>query len=382
MLVGDIPGRQDTALKLLHLLLQQFHSQNTTSPPNSMFDRVIRLCFQLLDTTDEDQVRSRNLARLIHFLFHHRFWDTRNSFTAAQFDLSMDYHLRICEGTDYNLIKGTFWMLELGSSNDPERMRRYIDTIIRFVGEETTCVSTLRAASAIRVEIASVTQDDESLREGFSQVLASAVLLDPKQTMPADKPFKEISSFYWARDRPYLQLLCTLAQYSTWHLQLHQNGHFDNCLAIAKMLSSQKDGLFHAGKYAASVAHIFAIIDASGDETHPVFYTVRAYPRRLLVLHTRDYIFKSSFFRWPTEDNWITLSREGYINSLPSLIAYARKQFNDNEESLLVLVEQACRKLDEEKQQLEQGDAQHAHDRSFWYEAISALLEGIKYARR
>ena len=32
-----------------------------------------------------------------------------------------------------------------------------------------------------------------------------------------------------------------------------------------------------------------------------------------------------------------------------------------------------CCKLDEEKQQRGQGDAQHTHDRSLWYEKISAL---------
>ena len=375
MLVGDIPGRHDTALKLLHPLLQQFYShRRTIFPLRRTLARAVRFCFNLLeedrDTPGEDQVRSRNLALLIHIIVHHPFWATRSSFTVAQFDLLMDYHLQICEGTDYNLIKDTFWMLELGSSNNPKRMRRYIDTIIHFVGEKTTCVFALRAASAIRVEIASMTQNDESLREDFSKALASAVLLDSTQTTLADNPFKDISFFVWSRDISYLRLLCTLAQDPTWHLQLHQNGHFDNCLAIAKTLLSQNDALF---QYAASVAHIFAIIDALGDKTHPLFNTVQVYPWRPLVLQAWQYIFDTNFFRWPTEDNWIMLLHEGYLDSLPSLVTYARKQSNDKDELLITLVEQVCHKLDKERQQCGQGDAQHMHDRSLWYEEMSTL---------
>ena len=374
VLLGDIPGRQDIALKLFHPLLQDFfYNHCDTLKRVVMLGPAIRFCFRLLeedpDTTGEDQIRSRNLALLIHFIFHYRSWDTSNSFTPAQFGLLVDYHLHICEGTDYDLINATFWMLEHGSSNNPEQMRRYIDTIIRFMGEETTCVSTLHAAVTIQVELASMAQHDESLREDFSKALASAVLLDPTQTMLADNPFK--SHFVWFRDRAYLQLFCTLAQDPTWHLQLHQNGHFDN---LAKTLLSQNGALFEVHNYAAaSVAHTFAIIDASGDKTHPLFNMVRAYPRRPLVLRAWKYIFDTYFFRDPTEFNWIMLSREGYLDSLPSLIAYARKQSNNNDKPLITLVEQMCSKLDEEMQQRGQGGTQHTHDRSLWYEEISAL---------
>ena len=251
-----------------------------------MLDRAIRLCFRLLeehpDTIGESQVQSRNLASLIHTISRDWLWDagSRDSVTAAQFELLVDYHLHICEGTDYHLIKATFWMLEFGSSNNPERMRRYIDTIICFMGEETTCVSALCAASAIRVQIASMTQHNESLRQDFSKTLASAILLDPTRTTL--NPFKEISFFIRSQDIPYLQLLCTLAQDPTWHPQLYQHGHFDNCLAIAKTLSSQNHAVFH--DYNVPVAHVFAIIDALGDETHPLFNTVQVYPMWPLVL--------------------------------------------------------------------------------------------------
>ena len=67
----------------------------------------------------------------------------------------------------------------------------------------------------------------------------------------------------------------------------------------------------------------------------------------------------------------------GYLDSLPPLVSYARKQSSDNKEPLIVLVEQVCCKLDEEKQQCEQGDAQHIHDRSLWYKQMFALGEQI-----
>ena len=72
-------------------------------------------------------------------------------------------------------------MLGYGSSNNPHRMRRYIDTIMRFMGEEITCISALRAALGIGVEIASMTQDNESLREDFSKAFALVVRLEPKR---------------------------------------------------------------------------------------------------------------------------------------------------------------------------------------------------------
>ena len=370
VLVGDIPGRQDTALKLFRLLLQWVQVYHHDYTLRSTLDRAIRFCFHLLeedpDTMGEVQIRSRNLALLIHFIVHtpcNR--DARVSFTAAQFDLLMDYHLHICEGTDYNLIKDTFWMLKRCLPNNPERMRRYIDTIIRLMGKETTCITALDAAFTIRVEIVSMSQDDESLQKDFSKALASAALLN----LDDSSSFLSLTS---CRDINYLQLLCTLAQDPTWHLQLHQDGHFDNCLAIAKtLLSSHNDALFQVRNCAAHVAHIFAIIDALGDEAQPLFNTIRAYPRRPLVLQAWKCIFDNDFFQWPTQTNWIALSREGYLDSLPSLVAYARKQPNDDDEPLIVLVEQVCRKLDEEKPQHEQGDTQHVHD--LRCEEISAL---------
>ena len=380
VLLGDILGRQDTALKLLPPLLQQLYSHPIyfrSSWVDELLDRAIRFCFHLLaedpDRTSEDPLRSRNLALLIHIIHDNNgntSLEARASFTVAELDLLVDYHLRICEGTDYDLIKATFWMLKYDLSHNPDRMRRYIDTIIRFMGEETTCASALRAAPEIRVEIASMTQDDESLREDFSKALASAVLLCPKRATLPDNPFKDITFFDQSRDIPYLEMLCTLAQYPTWHLQLHQNGHFDNCLAIAKTLLSQNGALFH--HYAASVAHIFAIIDASEDEAHPLLNTVRAYPRRRLVLHAWDYIFDTDFSEMLTEIDWRTISRKGYLDSLPSLVVYARKESNDDDKPLIALVEEVCRKH-KERDQLERY-----LDRERGYKAISDLGNQIR----
>ena len=170
VLVGDIPGRHDTALKLFHPLLRQFCSHlpekhfHRTTLNDTVVDRAIRFCFHLLeedlDTTGEDQVRSRNLAFLIHIFVKYEsiFWVTRNSFTAAEFDLLVDYHLHICEGTNYNLIEDTFSMLAYSPPNtlSSERMRHYTDSIIRFMGEETTCFSALDAAMAMKIEIVSM----------------------------------------------------------------------------------------------------------------------------------------------------------------------------------------------------------------------------------
>ena len=366
MLLGDIPGKQDIAPKLLPSLLQ--HSRDAGYPFgfDYMFkDRIVRSFFYFLneDATGEDHVRSRNLAFLIRTIDHRLFWNlVETYFTTAQSDLLMDYHFHICQGTDYDLVNATFRMLEFGPTSKPERTRRYIDTIIRFMGEKTTSISALRATSAIRVEIASMTRDDKSLREDFSKALASVLLLYPRQTTLADNPFKELSFFNRYRDIPYLRLLCTLAQDPTWRLQLYQNGHLDNCLTIAQTLLSESD-VPHW--YAESVAHIFAIIDASGDETHPFYNTVQAYPRRHLVLHAWDNIFKWGFDRMVTENHCRRISHEGYFDSLPSLIVYARKESNGNDEPLFALVEEFCRKIEERKQQ-EQGDAQQGHDWSLW----------------
>ena len=377
MLLGDIPGRQDIALKLLPSLLQHSLDASFSFGRDHMFrDRIIRSFFYFLneDPTGEDHVRSRNLAILIHMIARYLFRGMK-SFTAAQSDLFMDYHFHICQGTDYDLINATFQILYFGPSNYPERMRRYIDTIIRFMGEKTTSISALQATSAIRVEIASMTRDDESLREDFSKALASVFLLYPGQTTLADNPFKELSYFRWSRDELYLRLLCTLAQGSAWHLQLYQDGHIDNCLAIAQTLLSQNPHNYN--HYAASVAYFFSLIDASEDETHPFYNTVQTYPRRHLVLHAWDYIFDKYFSRMSTEDNWRMESREGYLDSLPSLIVYARKESNGNDEPLFALVEEFYHKIEERKQH-EQGDAQQGHDWSLWYIGISGVCDQIR----
>ena len=381
VLLGDIPGRQDIAQKLLPPLLQQFRNAYAGYFDNPMFDdRVIRSFIHLLnkDPIGKDHVQSRNLALLIHTMDNRLTWDRMRSFTVAQFELLMDYHLHICEGTNYHLISATFRILEYGPSNYPDRMRCYIDTIIRFIEEDATYKSALSAASAVRVEIASITQHDESLREDFSKALASAVLLYHRRRTLANNPFEEISFFDFLQDIPYLDILCALAQFPTWHPQLDQNGHFDNCFTIAQRLLSQNDVLVHAHRYAASVAYVFAIIDALGGETHPLFNTVQAYPRWPLILQAWDSIFDIRFSHKSIEGDWRRISREGYLDHLPYLIIYARKESKDSNEPLIALVEEVCCKLEERKQQCEQGDAQHVHDWSLWYTEISGLGNQIR----
>ena len=204
------------------------------------------------------------------------------------------------------------------------------------------------------------------------------LLLYPRQTTLADNPFKELSYFNQDRDISYLRLLCTLARDLTWHLQLYQDGHFDNCLVIAQTLLSTRHFLYT--HYTAYVAYIFAIIDASGDETHPFYNSVQGYPRWPLVLQAWDSIFNTKFCQMLTEDDWRAILHEGYHDSLPSLIIYARKESNDNNEPLIALVEEVCCRLEERKQQHEQGDAQQGHDWSLWYKEISGLGNQIRIA--
>ena len=78
------------------------------------------------------------------------------------------------------------------------------------------------------------------------------------QTTPADNPFKEIL-FFDSRDIPYLKLLCILTQDPTWRLQLHQNGHLDNCIAIAETLLSQNVALSKGHNYLLHLLRISSL---------------------------------------------------------------------------------------------------------------------------
>jgi hypothetical protein len=295
-----------------------------------------------------------------------------------QFDQLVDCHIRICDGTDNEEIFDTFQMLSWlgGSPSTRDRTCRYIDTIIRHMGHEDTRHSALRAACAVRSLVASMGQDDKSFREHVSKVLASAVLSNAPQTSIDDNPFMDVSYFYPSRDMPYLMVLCVLSQEPTWHPQLHHNGHFNSCLAIAKTLSSH--GLDYFNKYSVPVAQISAIMAASEDE-RPLITEDQANAIWPIILRAWRYIFNLHFFGGKRMPMWWDLSTMGCINALPSLIEYARKRQGQRDETdgLLVMVEQACHKLDEDKPHHEHDGSRRIRDDPFWQQILPVLNKHI-----
>ena len=353
VLVGDIVGSHETALKLIHPLLQDYDNHIPLFSNICLLDRALNFCFRLLEegAPSKDHVRSNSVARLIRILDNH--WPSLigDRWTPAQFDLLVDYHLHICEGTDHHAITSTFMVLIRlrGSPSTPDRMHRYTDTMIRFMGHETTRFAALRAACILRSAVASMGQDDESLRERFSKALAS-VILSFTRTPLNYNPFMKTTFFHRHRDMAYLILLHTLTQDVTWQPQLHQTGHFDNCLAIAKTLSTEGD---RYDQYAVPVAHIFAIID-DPDEGCPLFHLLQACPRWPLLLRAWRFIFNLDLFEGNNIYATHELSTEDCLTALPSLISFARKHCDDQETALLAVVEQVCSELDKETQQREQ----------------------------
>jgi hypothetical protein len=244
-----------------------------------------------------------------------------------------------------------------GSPSTQDWTRRYIDTAIRFMRQSTTRQAALHVARSIPSAVASMGQDDESFRECFSEALALAVLSYAPQTYN-DTPF---TSLFLFRDIPYLRLLCALSQKPTWHPQLHQNCHFNNCLAIAETLSSREDDLLD--ECVVPLAQIFAIMDASGDE-RPPFTEDLAYVVWPLALRAWRYIFNLPFFGgtayvkfWQLE---LAITME-YLDVLPSLVYSARKRWDQGKETdrLLALVENACGKLNEDKPHHKQDGSQY-----------------------
>ena len=359
VLVGDIAGSHKTALRLIHPLLQ-YDMHIPYYQDDCLLDRALNFCFHLLEqgALGEDHIRSNSVAGLIRILYD---WppNKRDGWTPAQFDMLVDYHLHICEGTDHDAIHCTFTVLIrlCGSPGTPDRMRRYVDTMIRFMGHETTVIAALRAACVLRSAVASMGQDNESLREHFSNALASMILSYSTRTQPNYNPFTKITFFRSYRDMAYLMLLRTLAQEITWQPQLHQTGHFDNCLAIAKTLSTKDNQDYN--EYAVPLAHIFAIIDDS-DEGHPLFHLLQACPSWSLLLQAWRFIFNLELFggknKLYTMDQ---LSPEDCLAALPPLVSFARKHCVDQDEALLTVVEQVCSELDKGTLQCEQTERGH-----------------------
>ena len=298
VLVGDIAGSNKTALKLIHPLLQ--YGDHILILQDCVLDWAFDFCFHLLEegAPGKDHIRLKSVACLLQILHHYYYRLKRVKCTPAQFDMQVDYHLHICEGTDHDTISCTFMVLmSLGGwPSTPDQMGRYIDMMICFMDHVTMHIGALHAAWVLHSAVASIGWDNESLREAFSKALASMILLSTHTPLNYN-PFMKITFFksYW--DMPYLTLVCTLAQEITWQPQLHQTGHFDNCLAITQTLSTE--GNQNYDKYAVLLAHIFAIIDDS-DEGYPLFHLLQACPSWPLLLRPWCFIFNLSCLKGKT----------------------------------------------------------------------------------
>jgi hypothetical protein len=368
------------ALKLIHPLLR---TDITIRDDRCTCDRALKFCCRLLgndsDTLGDDQVRSKSVVTLFCHIGNYAFvFPEPLPHTQSQFDQLVDYLLRSCEGADDVAISDTFRVLAWlgGSPSTRDRTRRYIDTIIRFMGQENTCNDALRAACPVRAPVASMGQEDESLREHFSNALASAVLWLCPQTSTRDNPFILMLLFRSTSVITYLRLLCALSKEPTWHPQLHHSDHFTNCLAIAKTLSSQENDRFD--KHAVPVVQIIAIMEASVDE-HPLVIEDQAYAIWPLILRAWRYTFNLDFFGGERVASWWEPSITDCIDALPSVVEYARKRQGQREEAvcLITLVKTACRTLDEDKPQHAQDGTQRIHDVPFWKQILPVLHKQI-----
>ena len=246
VLVEDIPDAHkwhNYVLMLLPPLVEDCFKMNSDDLSRSTWYNDRRLseccfksCLRLLKEGTPIKntmagIRSKRIAALIHFCALHPFSNPKDWFTQTDLDLLVDYHLRICKGSDYHAVEHTFTILTWlgGSPSTQDRKCRYIDTTIRFMGREETRESALHAACSVPTALASV--DDESLRERFSIALASAI-------MPYLGGDMMTFNLYYSTKIliPYLRLLYTLSQEPAWQLHLRHNGHFDNCLSIADAL--------------------------------------------------------------------------------------------------------------------------------------------------
>ena len=355
VLLGDVRGRgwQPRALKLLPSILQHFVKSRIYFKDRCTNERRIKYCLRLLEeassTETEDKVRSRTVASLIHHFKCKAPWKPRSWYTQREFDLLVDYHLRICRGTDYDAIEDTFRLLSelCGSPSTQDRMRRYVDTMIQCMGQKRSRLyQALISACRFRKDVALIGRDDPTFRKDFSMKLAM-VLTDTTQPVPRDvNPFRKTSFLDYWRDIPYLYLLSTLSQDMTWQPHLRQSGHFDNCIVIANTMSYTTHDFWDA--YAVPVAHICANIDASGVHTS-------VWP---LILRAWRYIFNLGFFRGIEEAPFDLPSHKDCLEALPIIAAFARRRSDDKEEALITLVEQVCHKLDEEQQFRQQEEVQ------------------------
>ena len=385
------PYDRDISIRCLkrgfHFLEQDYISGNHVQSNNVATMLRLSLFYSPLRNTDQQFVTQFGPEP------ERWYWrESLNWHTPAQFDLLVGYLVRVCEeGTDYVAICDAFVVLG-GLRDSPstlELTRTYIETTMRFMALETpiyTRHAALIAASVVRTKVASMGRDDESFRDRFSQSLVSAVLdRDPISqqqggTQFDGSPFKDPLFFSLGRDLCYLKLLSALSHEPSWHHQLQRDSHFDNCLAIANIASSQTG----FGAYAAHVTDIFAIIDTLGID-HQFFKAVQAYPSWPLILKAWHYVFSFRFFKKGAKRSWESIASTGDLEAFPSLLAYAKRYWErwDNTEEtgrLIKLVEQVCIKLEEQNHQTEQGNAQsdHGQDNSFTHREIQDICRQIR----
>ena len=292
--------------------------------------------------------------------------------TPVQFDLMVDYLLRVCEVTDYDIIGDILVTLASlrGSPSTLECRRLYIGAVIRCMSQDISLYArraAMNAASSVRTDVALLGRDDESeFRELFSRAVTSASSARELQGIPEyyvrhgtrlDNALYSEQWFYsLRRDLCYLKLLCAFAQEPAWHGILDRDGHIKSCLTIADKLSSWKGGF---NLYAVQIAQIFAVLDALGENANRrLLSAIEAYPTWPLVVRSWGYIFNLPFFISVTVEGWKELSAFGALDVLPCLLAYAMRrwrQWDDRAETdqLLQLVTQVCDKLFEEQQKRE-----------------------------
>lgn len=415
-----IPSHTQNARNLLEPLfayLEKYGSHNDLTDVNISI-RCLKLSFRFLEAAKAEsfnQALSKYVAtslRLSHqysphtgaarsWTFLHQFgsapewwyWlGSPNWHTPAQFDLLVDQLWQVCGDKDYTVIGDIFVALAglRGSPSTPERKRIYIETAIRYMELEIpfrTRHAAMNATCMIRSEVALMGRDDDTIRNRFSKALTSALLsrVNPTQEGKGgvlnDSPYRDESFYDRERDLCYLKLLCTLAREPTWHDQLLQHGHFDNCLAIADMLSSRRG----FGAHAVYITHVFAVVDALGEE-HKFLGAVQAYPIWPIILKAWRYIFRFHFFEHVTKENLECIASTGYLEVLSPLVAYAtrRRECWDNTKGsrrLIQLVKEVRDKLDEEMQPSEQDNEpleRRQGDASFGHRGIPHLAKQIQ----
>jgi hypothetical protein len=368
------------ARRLLQPLAYSQHGQSYDHYRRSV--QCLKLCFHLLEDpgTDRDQVQFTDVAAALRlsflysvmveelkvgtFLYRARsdglqpYWGgPPNWHTPAQFDLLVNYLVLVCQGTDYTAICDAFAVLAglRGSPSTPERRRLYIQTIIQFMESDIplrTRRAAMNAAYSLRTEVASMDRDDEPLRYLFSRALISVMQARDPSALPVDdNQLNDLSSIHGRPHWRYLGFLCALSKEPTWHGHLDRHGHFKNCLAVADSLSSRLLNDAFCGDIAVHLTHIFAIIDALGED-HQFLRVVKTYPIWRLILQAWESLFTEPFFSDTTIDNWEDLSSWGIVESLSSVAAYTKRYWErwDNRAEthrLIGLVEQVCDKLDE-----------------------------------